>query len=88
MRRTVSKRVRVPLDHPVEVDGVLYTELRVRRAKPKDLWAMNPLGTKLENGVAMFARLCGVSEAVFDALSDEDGERVGNVVISLLGRVA
>lgn len=33
----LSKRVRVPLQYPVEVDGVRYSALSLRAAKPSDL---------------------------------------------------
>lgn len=74
---SLSKRTRVTLEHPVEVGGMRYTELRARPAKPKDLAALrrrNDVEAKLERGVALTARLCGVPEAVIYALDPSDAD--------------
>jgi hypothetical protein len=86
----LSKRVRVTLEHPVEVGGVRYTELRARKAKPKDLAALrwgDDVEARLERGVALAARLCGVPEAVIYALNPSDAGRLGNAVDGLIARV-
>jgi len=87
---TASKRVRIALEHPVEYAGHRYTEFRVRPAKPKDLAGLrwgNDVEARLERGVALAARLCGVPEAVIYALDPEDAERVGRTVDGLISKV-
>lgn len=90
MTTSLSKRVRVPLAHPVDYAGHRYTDLRVRRAKPKDLAGLRAgisLEAKFECGVSIAARLCGVPEAVIYALDPSDAERVGRTVDELISKV-
>lgn len=88
--RTICKRTRVTLAHPVEIGGVRYAELRVRPAKKKDLAGLKPGGdieARLERGVTLAARMAGVPESVIYALDPADAERVGNAADARMSRV-
>lgn len=88
--RIPRKRVRVALEHPIEVDGVRYATLRFRQMKVDDLvglrWGNDP-EDKAERGIAITARLCDVPEALIRALNSDDVERIGEVVKGCIGKV-
>jgi hypothetical protein len=84
--RSLSARKRIALDNPVDVDGVRYSELRVRRAKPKDLAVIQP-GADLIVGMSFAAHLCGVEVDVIASLNPSDAERVGAEVDRQISRI-
>lgn len=84
--RSLNTRTRIALDHPVDVDGVRYSELRIRRAKPKDFDAIQP-GADLIVGMSFAARLCGVEVDVIASLNPADAERVGAEVDRQIDRI-
>lgn len=76
-----AKRVNVPLNNPIEVDGLVVTELNLRPLKAKDL---RRLETPHERKIAMMLELAcflsGQTEEVIDELEGEDVLRVLEVV--------
>ena len=86
MTTSVSKRVRIALEHPIEIDQRLYSELSMRRIKPKDRTATFS-GTNMERAMAFAARLCGVPEGVIRSLDPVDAERIINAVKDRIAEV-
>jgi hypothetical protein len=84
---SLSKRTCITLAHPVEVDGVSYRQLSMRRVKPKDRSATYS-GTDFEIGLALIARLCGVRAEVIAALHPEDLSFVATEVDDRFQRTA
>lgn len=93
----MTRRTRVPLEHPVIVDGLLYSELelapftradRLRldlAAVPAFEAAGGETGRRHAIGIAMIARMARVTPEVMYALDKDDAERVGQAAQPMLG---
>lgn len=67
----------VPLDYPIEIDGVEVKSLRMRRAKARDMLASAKGAANNEQREAkLFANLCEVTEKDIGALDLYDYQKL------------
>ena len=77
----------VTLEFPVDVDGVSYTKLTMRRPKTADtMAAAKQKGSEHERGVFLLARLCDVSPNVIEELDEIDSDALGEQLNAFTGR--
>lgn len=80
-------KVTIPLNFPISVDGITYSELTMRRPKTKDsLAAAKHSNSDAERGVFLFARLCDVSPEAIEELDEIDAEALGAQLNAFRGR--
>ncbi|WP_193227885.1 phage tail assembly protein [Aureimonas psammosilenae] len=70
----------IDLYFPVDVDGVRYARLTMRRATPHDLQRRARNCTAAERGMLFAALLCEIDFKVFLALDQVDLDRVGQAL--------
>ena len=78
-------RESITLQYPIEVDGVEYTELNMRRLKVRDqLAAKKVKGDDAVQEVHLFANLCEVKPDVIEALDIKDYRAIQEVFRTFL----
>ncbi|MGJ4961345.1 phage tail assembly protein [Bradyrhizobium sp. HKCCYLRH3061] len=76
----------ITLDFPIEVDGVKYSSLTMRRPKTKDSKkAAKFKGHDADRGVLLLADLCGVAPNVIDELDEYDAKKLGDQLDAFRG---
>ncbi|WP_315786895.1 MULTISPECIES: phage tail assembly protein [unclassified Bradyrhizobium] len=76
----------ITLDFPIEVDGVKYASLTMRRPKTKDSKkAAKFKGHDADRGVLLLADLCGVAPNVIDELDEYDAKKLGDQLDAFRG---
>lgn len=76
-----AKRVNVPLKNPIEVDGLVVTELNLRPFKAGDLRRVEASSDREIAMVLELASYCsGQTQEVIDELEGEDLQKVLEVV--------
>jgi len=77
----------IELQFPVEVDGVTYKALTMRRPKTKDgLAASKFRGNDAERGIFLLARLCNVAPNVIEELDEIDAMALDAQLRAFQGR--
>lgn len=77
----------VVLEFPVEVDGLRYDKLTMRRPKTKDsLNAAKVGGTEVDRAIWLMATLCGVPPEVILEMDEVDSEALGEQYQSFKAR--
>lgn len=81
---------KIKLQYPVTIDGVLISELNMRRSKVKDRLAVAAMQGKTdeEKEIVLFANLCDVSPDVIRELDESDYPAVQKVYIGFFGSAA
>lgn len=74
------------LKHPVEFEGMTFTELNLRRMKARDALVAEGEGNQVMAGYHMFAALAGVDVEVILELDMEDLTELGAKVAPLMGK--
>ena len=70
------------LNYPVNVGGINYTELTVRRPKGRDsIIASKAPGNDIEQAFFMLANLCEVTPEVIAEMDDSDIMRINEVLL-------
>lgn len=76
----------IKLKYPVNIDGVSYTELNMRRSKVKDRLAVTAMKCSDEQKeITLFANLCEVSPKVIEELDETDYTSVQKVYLGFFG---
>lgn len=76
----------IKLKYPVNVDGVSYTELNMRRSKVKDRLAVTAMKCSDEQKeITLFANLCEVPPKVIEELDETDYTSVQKVYLGFFG---
>ncbi|MEJ8474443.1 phage tail assembly protein [Roseibium algae] len=83
---TKAKTITVPLDEAVEVEGVTYSSLTLRRMKAGDALVGEGVESEAKTGFLMFAALAGVSVEVIQELDLEDFEKLTEAAIPMMGK--
>lgn len=77
----------IALNFPIEVDGVEYKKLTMRRPKTKDSMKVAKFkGSEAEKGTLLLAILCGVSPDVIEELDEVDADALGDQYKAFTGR--
>jgi len=77
----------VPLQFPVEADGVKHDKLTMRRPKTKDGIAASKFrGNDAERGVFLLSRLCNVAPNVIEELDEIDAKSLEEQLKAFQGR--
>ncbi len=67
----------IPLDYPIEIDGVLVKNLKMRRPKVRDMIAsVKGPGSNEGKEVKLFANLCEVTENDINELDLSDYKKL------------
>lgn len=80
MSEVKANTVTVKLDFPVEVAGITYSELTVRRPKGRDRIVSSQVVGELNQEYTYLALLSDVSLAVFEEMDGADIDRVQETV--------
>lgn len=76
----------IKLKYPVNIDGVSYTELNMRRSKVKDRLAVTAMKCSDEQKeITLFANLCEVPPKVIEELDETDYTSVQKVYLGFFG---
>ncbi len=68
-----NKKKPIPLDYPIEVDGITVKELNPRRPQVVDMLAVGQSSeSDAEKELTLFANLCGVSPQSLHTLDMKD----------------
>lgn len=86
MTDTITDKTRLPLKHPIKLEGRDITFLDFRRMKGKDIRDMDREPTNLEKAFFMIARLAGLPPEGVDELDAEDFEAASKIVEGFMGR--
>ena len=79
----------IKLKYPVNIDGVSYTELNMRRSKVKDRLAVTAMKCSDEQKeITLFANLCEVPPKVIEELDETDYTSVQKVYLGFFGSAA
>jgi hypothetical protein len=69
----------IPLDYPIEIDGVLVKSLKLRRPKVRDMIvSVKGLAGNEEKEVKLFANLCEVTDRDIEELDLSDYKKLQN----------
>lgn len=81
---------KIKLKYPVNVGGVEYAELTMRRSKVKDRLVVANMKDKSdeEKEIRLFANLCEVAPEVIQELDEADYPEVQKVYMSFFGSAA
>ncbi len=81
---------KIKLQYPVNVGGVEYAELTMRRSKVKDRLVVANMKDKSdeEKEIRLFANLCEVAPEVIQELDEADYPEVQKVYMSFFGSAA
>ncbi|AXF86640.1 hypothetical protein DTO96_102395 [Ephemeroptericola cinctiostellae] len=82
MMTSTQAAVVLALDYPVNVGGLSYTEVTVRRPKGRDsIIASKAPGNDIEQAFFMLANLCEVTPEVIAEMDDADIMRINEVLV-------
>jgi hypothetical protein len=89
MTQDISQRaVTIELAFPVEVAGVTYSTLTLRRMRAKDALLAEGLENSAEAGFRLYAALAGVDRAVIAELDMDDLQTLVERSVPLMGKRA
>lgn len=85
--RIVSPKERsaiVPLEYPIEFDGVTYDTVTVRRVTAKEVSDFIDVVAKSEDGADVKAPMIDCPQEVYEAMDDDDRLRVEQALLPFL----
>ena len=81
----MSEKNTVSLDRPITVDGSEISSLSFRRAKVRDLQAVEGVSGDVSKTVALAANLAEVPRDAFEEMDAADFSKVAGVIEGFLG---
>ena len=81
----MSTKQTITLDRPITVDGAEVKTLSLRRAKVRDLQAVEKVSGDISKTVALAANLAEVSPDAFSEMDAADFAKVAEVIEAFLG---
>ncbi|WP_027710196.1 phage tail assembly protein [Zooshikella ganghwensis] len=71
----------ITLDYPINVNGEVITEIKLRRPTVKDMKNIDKQGgTELEQAIAMMANLSGLSQQAIEHIDGADFTKISEVI--------
>ena len=81
----MSTKQTITLNHPITIDGAEVKSLSLRRAKVRDLQAVEKISGDISKTAALAANLAEVSPDAFSEMDAADFTRVSEVIEGFLG---